>query len=339
MRSTSERNLLPVLALPAAVLLAVGHLVWIIVGGEAYQRAAYALVVILIEQGLAGMAALLSARKLQGTPASRSWRILAAAWLLWGAASSLNWGTWMLQGRMPGTPSMVDLLHLAGSLPFVWALATYPVNPPERFGRLRELLDVLVLTLAVLTLAWLSLLRPVLRVLSTESALVFWAGVRPVVAAVGPVLALRVILLAGPRRETRPLLLLGASAGMSLAASLAWAYWSMTDGYVPGGFADLLPVGAGILATTAAFLVRAPDHSSTEETGSFRSHRLEALLPIAFTYAVVGFTILDASLTGSVDAGGLTSSVALSVLLVARQGVVAGQNEMRQYASLLNASG
>jgi PAS domain S-box-containing protein len=68
------------------------------------------------------------------------------------------------------------------------------------------------------------------------------------------------------------------------------------------------------------------------------SRRAESLLPIAFTYAVVGFTAVDWWLSGRLDWFGLGAGATLSLLLVARQGVVAGQMEMRQFAAMVNAS-
>ncbi len=66
--------------------------------------------------------------------------------------------------------------------------------------------------------------------------------------------------------------------------------------------------------------------------------RMESVLPIALTYAVVGFTLLNWRLAGVIDWAGVGAAVALSMLLVARQGVIGGQSEMRQYAALVNAS-
>jgi PAS domain S-box-containing protein len=61
-------------------------------------------------------------------------------------------------------------------------------------------------------------------------------------------------------------------------------------------------------------------------------------MPVAMTYLVVGFTIYDWWLGKQVDWVGLVGSGLLSLLLVARQGVLGGQFEMRQYAALVNAS-
>jgi PAS domain S-box-containing protein len=217
-------------------------------------------------------------------------------------------------------------------------MASYPVNPPERFGRLRELLDVSILTLAVLTLTWLALLRPVLYGLLSPPILVFWAGVRPALDAAVLALVLRVLLLAGRPPEARPLLLLGGAGLVILAGDLMAGYRMVLDGYLPGTSLDTFWIAGALVGAWAGLAVAPPDRRQPPQARGRGRRRAEALLPIAFTYGVVGFTVLDAWLTGAIDRAGLAVSVALSVLLVARQGVVAGQSEMHQYASLLNAS-
>jgi signal transduction histidine kinase len=66
--------------------------------------------------------------------------------------------------------------------------------------------------------------------------------------------------------------------------------------------------------------------------------RMESVLPIALTYAVVGFTLLNWWLVRELDWAGVAAAAVLSLLLVARQGVIGGQSEMRQFAALVNAS-
>lgn len=326
------------MALLAACLLAASYGAWSSMTTLTPERPAVALGALLASQVLAALTALRGGRAAGGGDGSRVWRILATGWLLWAIASAVQWGTWLLRGLLPGIPSLVDLLHLAGSISFLWAMASYPVYPPERFGRLRELLDVSILTLAVLTLTWLSLLRPVLYGLLSPPILVFWAGVRPALDAAVLALVLRVILLAGRPPEARPLLLLGGAGLVILAGDLVAGYRMVLDGYLPGTALDTSWMAGALLGAWAGLAVAPPDRQRPPQAGGRGRRRAEGLLPIAFTYAVVGFTLLDASLTGEIDRAGLAVSVALSVLLVARQGVVAGQSEMRQYASLLNAS-
>ena len=75
-----------------------------------------------------------------------------------------------------------------------------------------------------------------------------------------------------------------------------------------------------------------------EETNQSRRLRAEQLLPIVFTYAVVGFIFVDWWVSGVINWVGIGWAAVLILLLFARQGVIAGQREMRQYAALINAT-
>jgi PAS domain S-box-containing protein len=199
------------------------------------------------------------------------------------------------------------------------------------------LLDVVILTVAVVTMAWFSVLRPVVNALQADPVLVFWAGVRPTLDLVFLALLLRVTLLVGRSFEARPLVLLGATGWLLASGDLLVGYQAVLGDYRPGTLLDLTWILAAVAAAAAAHTTGSAPGAGRRSGGRAR-RRIEALLPIAFTYAVVGFTLIDASLSGAVDRAGLAASVALSGLLVARQGVVSGQSEMRQFASLVNAS-
>jgi PAS domain S-box-containing protein len=325
--------------LVAAGVAAAAYGAWTLWVAGPRDRSAIGLGGILACFVLAALGALRGARASQNPRGSQAWRVLATAWLLWAASVGLSWVHLVLRGTLPASPSVGDLLHLAGAMSFLWALGSYPVNPPERFGRIRELLDVAILTISVLGLTWLAVLRPVLNGLQAEPIELLWAGVRPAMDAVLLALVFRVVLLAGRPVEARPLWLLGAGILAILVGDLLMGYQDLVEAYAPGTALDLAWMVGGLAVAWAGLEMRQTDPWPASETRGKSWRRLEALLPIAFIYAVVGFTILDAWTTGSIDWAGVAVSIAVSVLLVARQGVVAGQSEMRQYASLLNASG
>jgi len=66
--------------------------------------------------------------------------------------------------------------------------------------------------------------------------------------------------------------------------------------------------------------------------------RIELLLPLAFTYAVVGYILFDWWYVGVLDWVGVGAAGVLILLLFARQGVLTGQRVMLQYAALINAT-
>ncbi|MFA9406970.1 MAG: ATP-binding protein, partial [Anaerolineales bacterium] len=80
------------------------------------------------------------------------------------------------------------------------------------------------------------------------------------------------------------------------------------------------------------------DEAVEKVTNQSRRLRAEQLLPIVFTYAVVGFIFVDWWVSGAINWVGIGWAAVLILLLFARQGVIAGQREMRQYAALINAT-
>jgi signal transduction histidine kinase len=66
--------------------------------------------------------------------------------------------------------------------------------------------------------------------------------------------------------------------------------------------------------------------------------RIELLLPIALTYTVVGYILFDWWYAGALDWVGVGAAGILILLLFARQGVITGQQEMLQFAALINAT-
>jgi signal transduction histidine kinase len=289
----------------------------------------------------AGYAAWRSAGGLAPTGARRAWAFLGTALALWTVAAALRGLGWILAGRLLPTPSIVDLLRLAGYLSILGASAAYPVAPPERFSRARELLDQAILGLAVLTLSWLVILRPVIGSTMADPIVAFWACLPPVADLLLFTWILRLLLLSGPRNESRAFGMLLAASVVLLAGDLGNGYMILQGQAAAGTVVDATWSAAYLLIAVASLERAQPDSIHAE--GQFPAsrplaQRFEPLLPIALTYAVVGYTVIDWRLIGTLDWGGLGGAVALSLLLVSRQGILQGQTEMRQFAAMVHAT-
>jgi signal transduction histidine kinase len=270
----------------------------------------------------------------------RARRLLGAALFLWTLAEGYRAIAWALSGAAPGIPSLADLLRLAGYMSTLAAAVSYSSSAGGSYGRLRELLDTAILVIAGAALSWLVIIRPVSMALPSNTVLLGWASVAPVFDLVLVLLALRLLAGAGSSGEARGFL------GISLAF-LALLSGDLVRGYLSlGGEIGLqtLPEGGwGIAACVIGLIV---PRALPEEPAEYPEvpvarplrQRMESLLPIAVTYAVVGFTILNWWLVREVDWVGVGAAAVLSLLLVARQGVIGGQSEMRQFAALVNAS-
>jgi PAS domain S-box-containing protein len=122
-----------------------------------------------------------------------------------------------------------------------------------------------------------------------------------------------------------------------LLSDLAAAYLTLQDDLRPG---TMIEAGwlAGALLFVAASQSRLGSVVPAPSVLRVRRLRLEPLLPVAFTYAIVGYTALDWRFSGRLDWGGVGVAALLTLLLFARQGAIAGQSEMRQFAAVVNSS-
>jgi signal transduction histidine kinase len=270
----------------------------------------------------------------------RARRLLATALFLWTLAEGYRAVTWAFAGAAPGIPSLSDLLKLAGYMSTLAAAVSYSSSAGGRYGGLRELLDTAILVIAGTALSWLVIIRPVSMALPSNTVLLGWASVAPIFDLILILLALRLLVGAASTGEARGFLGIAAAFLALLSADLVRGYLSL-GGEI--GLPTLAEGGWGIAACLIGLIVpRAPpqdsaDHPEVPVARPLRQ-RMESVLPIALTYAVVGFTLLNWWLVREIDWAGVGAAAALSLLLVARQGVIGGQSEMRQFAALVNAS-
>jgi signal transduction histidine kinase len=294
-----------------------------------------ALLALLVVRLAAALLSLATGREWTGRPAAGAWRFLGTGWLLASVSASLLWAAWAFRSGPLGSPSLADLLGLAAYCSFLWAVGSAPLGPPERFGRLRAWLDVAILVLAVIGLTWLAFVEPILKIDLASDIEIFWVALWPALDLTFLALTARLLLVARATALRKAMALLLGAGLAALAADLSAGYLTLlAEAGTPAvtwGLRLLAPVFGGWAALEALKI-------SSEESAFARQARSEALLPIAFTYAVVGYTLVDGWLEGAVNPTGLALSVALTLLVFARQGVVAGQSEMRQYAALVEGA-
>jgi PAS domain S-box-containing protein len=321
-----------------ALLAAAACAVWLLVAGRQQAIGPLGFFLLASTRALVSLAALLVANRASQARVRLAWQFLAVGFALWVGADLLMASTWVLRGGPPSTPSVADLLRLSGFMAAVAALATYPATTPDRFGRLRELQDVLILGLSVMALAWLVFIRPVIELSLAGPQVVTWLAMPPVLDLVIGLLLLRLSLLASPRPLAVAFGLMMLAAGWFTLSDLANSYAALQGALIaPRG------IMAGWMAGNLIFAL-ALWHQADQERKALppgklgRRARLEPMLPVMATFLVVGFTGFDWWVIGQLDGIGLGVSIMLSLLLVARQGVIAGQTEMRQFAALVNAS-
>jgi len=255
---------------------------------------------------------------------------LADAWVL-------GWRIWT--GEPPLIPSLAELFVLAAYMALVSFLIVFPAPLIERFGRARTLLDVLILSLSVFTLAWVAFVQPISGVGLAPPTRLAWLALAPVFDLILLGLCLRQVLLYAGRKEARAFAAFGAGLTLLTLGDLAHTTNSLLGEPRWGLFIGAGAIVANLVVGWGARLLPATRHDPRERTSrTALAWRLEALLPIALTFIVVGFTVFNWWSTTAIDWLAVGASVLLSLLVGARQGVVAGQRELRQHAALVNAA-
>ncbi len=327
--------------LGTSAILVAAYLAWAAAVPDGAARPLVSLILVVAAKGIAALAALLARRKIHGAPAERAWDYWCIGLALWSLSDALRLADWISFAELAPVPTLADLLRLAGYLSGAAGLAFYPTSPQERFGRLRNSLDITILWLAVLAMAWLSFIRPVIDSRIASAPSVFWTAYSPVFDLILAASSLRLLLLQSRSDQAALFRRILLAAVILTATDAASGLVGIQGDFRPGGWTDAGWMAAAALLAAAGLWQtgdtlqpggRLPDVLRS------RAVRFEPLLSVAFTYAVVGFTLLDWRFTGRVDWVGLTVAVILSLLLVTRQGAIAGQIEMRQFAAAVNVS-
>jgi PAS domain S-box-containing protein len=328
----------PLLILGAIML----YSLWVLLAPATVSRSQFA-VWLSVFVGLAGsLAATIYLNNLRGRDIFRSWQLIVITMWIWTAAVSIEAFVWIITSAPITAPSVANLLELAGYLAVFTALVLYPIFQPERFGRLREALDMTILIIAVVALAWFVLIEPVINIGVILPHRIFWLAMPPVFDGILLLLVIRLALLVSHSAEQRAFLILAGCFTFLFLSDLGSSYQILQRESVGGGLSEsawmLCMTGMGFSLHTLSHSFDHTDAAMEEEATLSRRLRVEQLLPIVFTYAVVGFILVDWWVSGAINWVGIGWAAVLVLLLFARQGVIAGQREMRQYAALINAT-
>ena len=318
----------PVIHLPILGLAA--YAAWLLLTPPSLAQELLGLLAVVSFRAVAAFALLAAARR----QPQRIWSYLGIGAVLWATASAIDLGIRLTSGELPALPSASDLIYVAGYLAALTGVAAYRQLDPERFGRAREILDVAILALAVGSLAWLIFLRPALAVGFGDPISLIWAALAPTLGSILIVLFIRLAMRSTSGERARSFLLLAAAATILTLADLPNAYLRLQDEITAAGFVEVGWMGAALIVMSVGLRVRGADGQMNRERSAVQraASRVEPLLPLALTYVVVGSAILGWWLTRQVDWLTIAAAATLSLLLVARQGVIIGQRELRQYA-------
>jgi len=306
------------------VIITTFYILWITLAPETMEGSLFPTVLVFSVRLIVAWAAVKALPQIRKGPEQRSWRLLAVALLIWAAADAISVLLWILRGQPLPPPSFRELLVLAGYLAALTAFITYPTEQPGRFGRMRETLDLAILIISVLTISWLIFLGPTFRAQTLSPGDAFWLSVLPTLDLILLVLVLRLNLLRKHHQERWVFPLLAIAFIVFFVSDLG-------NGLLRGEARVGMPsfveagwmVGTVLIGITYQILQGRYEHQRQEEPGRREWRlRIELLLPIAFTYAVVGYILFDWWYAGALDWVSIGAAGILILLIFARQGVI-----------------
>jgi PAS domain-containing protein len=270
------------------------------------------------------------------------WRLLFVAIALWMVAVAHELASLLLGGELPPVPALAHLMLVAGLIAATTGVSLYPVSEGQDIGRLRDLLDVVLLLIGSLSLFWMAVVRPVIDAGIGSPITIVWLALPAAFDLALGLLLFRLVLLGGARPERIMLGMLMMAFVLRVPSDVAQAYSNLLADLAASpiwltGW-TLTPL---IMAAAAKFRGGSPMPRSGLEPWSGQGRiaaRIEPMLPVVVTTIIAGFTMAEWWLTGSADGFGLTTTGLLMLLLVGRQGVIAGQAEMRRHAALIQAA-
>jgi signal transduction histidine kinase len=272
---------------------------------------------------------------------NRAWTFVSIGLFLWVFAYLLEVIIKQLSAQQLPIPSVADLVRYAGLIGITAGFAVYPETRAKIFGRIRVLLDISILCVGTVIVFWMVVLRPLILANLVTKITAVWVQGRVGFDLIWMVLLFRLFLRARDRSERAVFLFISLGALLQTVVDFF-------SGFIKINIIDATPSTVESGWIVAGFLILyGSSHLLLEgDVQSFQawrqkpgfSFRFEPLLPAAVTSLIVGFVALDWFLVGQLDGVALPILVFLALLLIARQGVIAGQSEIRQHAELVNAT-
>lgn len=318
-------------------------LVWLIFANPAGSFSG--MVSLLFRSVPKGAAVWLAFRILSG----ESNRHLKAFWGFMLAGCALWFGADLLRILLSFTgatgllsPSWVEGMILAGYALAGAGFYLYPIFMNRYSLRLRLLLDMTISAGAFMLLSWVVFILPIIPGESSASPAALWPAALPAADMTLFMLAFNVTLIAfhpGVRRYSGYFSL---SMLVWTIGDLASVTLTVRNGLQNASFLDFFSVlGGCLLVLGFSFRVFHSDlDARTEnESGGQKAAfgpQFQAILPMAAALALVIYLLVVWQTERLVSPEILWLTALIWLLLIARQGVAAGEFELEQYAALVN---
>ena len=271
---------------------------------------------VLIASSTAAAAALGLLARRSERPDALGWGLAAVGVGLFAAGEYawLFYELWL--GRVP-YPGGADVFYLSGYLFLAGGLLVIAAAQHRLGSTLRIALDGVLVAVALLAISWQFVLEPILAASDADAATLWVSAAYPSLDVVlGSVAFLVAVHARGPRRV--PITLVAVGIAVWALADSAFAYLSVTGGYVYSEF-DVIWLVGNLTVALAAFHPAAatPPPEIDRRRYAFRE-TIAPYVPFLLAMAVTGY----AAVTDTLDPVGLAFGAIVLLALVARQSYV-----------------
>jgi len=267
---------------------------------------------------------------------NRAWRLLGLAGLSWGAGE-LAWTWYELAGRAVPLPSLADVGFMLAVPLMTAALLAFPTAAPRHLpGRLRVLLDGMVIAASLFGLTWLVSIDVLV---TGPSGPWLWDRVISGFYPLGDVVNLSIAATALAHARKRALASFGLiTAGIALiaASDVGFLYLTQHDAYASGGSVDLgWCVGFFLVGFAALHRPTVPERPR----GAAAASQLRVVLPVLSMGALVSAVGLLAATGARVDRELLVGTTCVVLLSVGRHAACLRENARMQGQLQARAAG
>ncbi len=324
--------------------LVTGYLVWLVLGNPEDKLSQLVGNLAVITTGSITTLLALWMRRQAKHPSQHNvkrldiWSWFAAGLAIWTLADLMRLFLEVLSPTSLSTFVPLNLVLIDGSIAMLIGFITYQRQPREQAGKALVLIDATITSTALVTLTWLAIFQPAYQLLDNGQGNL--AVILFPFADLLLLLALVNLFLLG---KTSSVPSLWGWVGMALAcytlSDLAYAYLlingpsqasrAITFGWLVGDF----------LMITAILNSGKVTLSPTRWTAlSIQTRtRIQSLLPLATTIILCLYSITAWQFNHQINQLSLWVSVVLGLGLITRQGILTGEYEFQQYASLVNS--
>ncbi len=277
---------------------------------------------------------LFSTRGHLAAPIRRSWVFMGFAWLCWFAGGLLRLYYVVFRGISMPAISLADGVNFLAYPLMSLALIFFPSGSRYLPSRFRFILDAAISSGVVVVLGWLVIARPLVQ--SAPGGLFQFL---PLVYPMADLVLLTVLfntLLSNPGAR-RTSLFWGGSLLAFLISDIVYSYQSLISGYQPGGWESIGWIVGGLVFCISVLVVPTPERDTPQgDPGPDLWTRLQNAMPVILVLVLIWFVLSDWRLRGTVSDFGLWTALLLSMGLIVRLGVRAGEVELFKYWQLFN---